>query len=165
MLSALLWGDRMKPIFMLIISIVICQLAGLIGSVFNIASLPTWYAGLSKPSFNPPNWVFGPVWTILFLLMGVSFYLVWNHGFSNSKIALWLFILQLVLNILWSALFFGLRNPGIAFVEIILLWISIAVTIFSFYSISRPAAWLMVPYILWVTFAAVLNFSIWMLNK
>jgi tryptophan-rich sensory protein len=155
----------MKPIFMLIVSVVICQLAGLIGSIFNFASIPTWYAGLTKPSFNPPNWVFGPVWTLLFLLMGISFYLVWSHGFGNSKIALWLFILQLVLNILWSALFFGLRNPGIAFVEIVLLWISIAATIFSFYSISRPAAWLMVPYIFWVTFAAVLNFSIWMLNK
>jgi len=150
---------------MLIIAIAICEFAGLLGSIFNFYSIPTWYAGLKKPSFNPPNWIFGPVWTILFLLMGISLYLIWTHGFGSSKIALWLFILQLVLNILWSALFFGLKNPGLAFAEIVLLWVSIAAMIFSFYSISEAAAWLMVPYILWVSFAAVLNFSIWMLNN
>ena len=155
----------MKNFLRLIISIVICQLAGFLGSIFNIASIPTWYVSLKKPIFNPPNWVFGPVWTILFLLMGISLYLVWSKGFEKNKIALYLFIAQFILNILWSALFFGLRLPLAAFIEIILLWLAILATIITFYRISSAAGLILIPYLLWVSFAAVLNFSIWMLNK
>lgn len=154
----------MKPknIIKLIISIIICQLAGIIGSFFNIKSIPNWYASLTKPSFNPPNWVFAPVWTFLFLLIGISLYLVWTKGFTKQ--ALIFFSIQLILNILWSALFFGLRNPFLAFIEIIILWTFILLTIISFYKISETAGILLIPYILWVSFAAVLNFSIYILN-
>ena len=152
----------MKNIIKLIISLVICQLAGVIGSFFNINSIPTWYATLNKPSFNPPNWVFGPVWTTLFLLMGISLYLVWTKGFTKQ--ALIFFSIQLFLNILWSALFFGLRSPLSALIEIIILWAFILLTIISFYKISKIAGILLIPYILWVSFAAVLNFSIYLLN-
>ncbi|MBN2052570.1 tryptophan-rich sensory protein [Candidatus Woesearchaeota archaeon] len=155
----------MKDFIRLIISIIICQLAGFLGGLFNIASIPTWYAALKKPVFNPPNWVFAPVWTFLFLLMGISLYLVWKKGFGNDKLALYFFIIQFLLNILWSALFFGLRMPLAAFVEIILLWIAILATIITFYKISSAAGIMLIPYLLWVSFAAVLNFSIWMINQ
>ncbi|MDD2656135.1 MAG: tryptophan-rich sensory protein [Patescibacteria group bacterium] len=152
----------------LTISIIGTQLAGVLGSVFNFVSIPTWYTTLNKPSFNPPNWVFGPVGTILFLMMGVAVYLVWTkktmfHG-KKKKEALQIYLLQLLLNVLWSALFFGILSPGLAFAEIIILWVSIAITIFKFNKFSTLAAWLLVPYLLWVSFASILNFSIWILN-
>ncbi len=162
----------------LIIAIVVSELAGIIGSVFTTPSIPMWYAGLVKPAFNPPSWVFGPVWTTLFALMGVSAWLVWKKLYSRFrgndrengndkriKIALGIFISQLVLNTLWSIIFFGLHSPGGAFIEIILLWLAILATIIAFAKISQPAAWLLVPYILWVSFASFLNYSIWQLNK
>lgn len=151
----------------LIISIVACQAAGVIGSVFTTSSIPTWYAALTKPSFNPPNWVFAPVWTTLFLLMGVSLYLVWQAGFEKPevKIAIYIFSIQLILNIAWSLLFFGLKIPLIAFIEIIVLWIAILFTIIKFYNISIIASLLLVPYLFWVSFAAVLNFFLWRLNS
>jgi tryptophan-rich sensory protein len=157
----------MNKIVLLIVSIVICQVAGFIGSIFTTRTIPTWYASLIKPVFNPPNWIFGPVWTALFFLMGVSLYLVWQKGFDNPqvKIALLIFAFQLVLNIIWSILFFGLRSPLLAFIEIIVLWIFILLTIICFYPISKPASYLLIPYILWVTFASVLNFAIFLLNK
>lgn len=165
----------------LIISLVIPQLAGAIGSFFTFPSIASWYAGLTKPSLTPPNWVFGPAWTILFLLMGIAFYLVWiNYGLiraNSSMVKNWrfgvgLFVFQLVLNTLWSIIFFGLttftinglNNIGLAFFEIIVLWLAIATTIFYFYKVSRTAAWLLLPYILWVSFAAYLNYMIWILN-
>ncbi len=153
-------------ILRLIVSIVICESAGIVGSLFTTPSIPTWYASLAKPSFNPPNWLFGPVWTILFLIMGISVFLVWNKGINRSdvKIALIIFAAQLLLNILWSVLFFGYHSPFAAFVAIICLWMTILVTIVIFYRISRVSAWLLIPYILWVSFAAVLNFFIWRLN-
>jgi benzodiazapine receptor len=153
-------------ILKLVASIIICQFAGFIGSIFTRASIPTWYAGLTKPSFNPPNWVFAPVWTLLFLLMGISAYLVWQQGLENKdvRVSLLIFGIQLVLNVLWTFLFFGQRSPLYAFVEIIILWIAIALTIFFFLQISRTAGLLLLPYLLWVTFAAVLNFSILKLN-
>lgn len=149
-----------------LISIIICQAAGFIGSIFTTSSIPTWYAFLQKPDFVPPNWLFAPVWTILFLLMGISAALIWQKGFKNKnvKTALIIFGIQLVLNTLWSFLFFGIRNPFYAFLEIIILWFAILLTIVSFYKISRPAVYLLIPYILWVSFAAFLNFSIWQLN-
>jgi tryptophan-rich sensory protein len=155
--------ETIYEILKLIGAIVICQLAGIIGSVFTVSSVGSWYMTINKPSFNPPSWVFGPVWITLYALMGIALYLVWRSG-SRSWLVLGVFGLQLVLNALWSILFFGLQSPGAAFIEIIFLWISIAASIVLFFGISRPAAYLLVPYILWVSFAAVLNFAIWRLN-
>lgn len=153
-------------IFKLILSVVICLGAGAIGSLFTASSIPTWYTTIEKPFFNPPNWIFGPVWTLLFIMMGVALFLVWNKGWQNKKvkIAMLIFGIQFLLNILWSILFFGFLSPFYAFVEIIFLWLAILVTIIYFYQISRPASWLLVPYIFWVSFASVLNFFIWRLN-
>lgn len=150
----------------LIISIAVCELAGIIGSVFTFPAIESWYRSIIKPSFSPPNWIFGPVWTTLFVLMGIALFLVWKKGFSTreSKIALGFFIIQLILNTLWSIIFFGLRNPGLAFIELIILWLAILATIITFAKISKPAAWLLIPYILWVSFAGFLNYTIWMLN-
>jgi tryptophan-rich sensory protein len=155
----------MKKSVLLVLCVVICLCAGAIGSFFTASSISTWYAGLNKPSFNPPSWIFGPVWTILYILMGVSLFLVVKRGFSKkNKLALKFFGVQLVLNTLWSILFFGLRNPLLAFVDIILLWIFILLTILKFYRISKWSSYLLMPYILWVSFASVLNYAIWMLN-
>ena len=150
----------------LILCIVGCELAGIIGSIFTFPSITTWYAGLAKPSFNPPNWLFGPVWTILYLLMGVSLYLFlqkWKPT-KEQKTGLTFFSIQLVLNLLWSIIFFGFPLPLIAFAEIALLWLSILFTLIYFRKPSEAAAWLLGPYLLWVSFAAALNFSIFLLN-
>jgi len=148
----------------LIVSIVICEFAGIIGSIFTTPAIGTWYAGLTKPSFNPPNWLFAPVWTLLFLLMGISLFLVWNSKSKSKKIAIYIFFGQLVLNILWSILFFGMKSPILGVFEIILLWIAILLTIISFVKISKPAGYLLIPYIIWVSFAAALNFALMVLN-
>ncbi|MBN2101953.1 MAG: tryptophan-rich sensory protein [Candidatus Aenigmarchaeota archaeon] len=150
----------------LIVSIVICQLAGIIGSFFTTPNIPTWYALVNKPWFNPPNWLFAPVWTTLFVLMGISLYLIWEKGLEKKDVrfAVSVFGIQLLFNVIWSVLFFGLQNPMLAFAEIIILWLSILATIVLFYKLSRPAALMLVPYIAWVTFAAVLNYYIWILN-
>jgi len=157
---------KINNTFKLVIAIVICELAGIIGSVFTTGSIVGWYAGIVKPTFNPPAWVFGPVWTTLFVLMGIAAFLVWRKGLEhrNVKIALSIFIGQLVLNTLWSIIFFGLHSPGGALVEIVFLWLAIVATIITFAKVSKPAAWLLVPYILWVSFAMYLNFTIWTLN-
>ena len=158
---------KIENILKLAASIMLCLSAGVIGSVFTMDSIPTWYAALEKPFFSPPNWVFAPVWTTLFILMGISLYLVWKKGIKTEgvKIALILFAAQLVLNTLWSIIFFGMRSPIYAFVEIVMLWILILFTIITFYKISKTASYLLIPYILWVSFAAVLNFSIFVLNS
>jgi len=148
----------------LVLSIIIPQLAGGIGALFTTSSIPTWYASIQKPSFNPHNWIFGPVWTTLFLLMGISLFLVWNEKSKLKKKAITFFGVQLGLNTIWSILFFGLHSPLLAFIEIILLWIAILFTIIYFSKISKTSAYLLVPYILWVSFAAVLNLSILLLN-
>ncbi len=147
-------------------SIIICLGAGLLGSLFTYGSIPTWYAGLVKPSFNPPNWLFAPVWTALYILMGIAAFLVWRRGLQTKgvKAALLAFLFQLVLNVAWSLIFFGWHAPFFAYLEIIVLWLAIVLTIIYFYRISRPAAWLLIPYLLWVSFASVLNFAIWRLN-
>lgn len=152
--------------FQVIIAILISEAAGIIGSVFTSPSIPTWYAGIIKPTFSPPNWVFGPVWTTLFALMGIASYIVWKKGFERRevRIALGMFALQLILNVTWSLIFFGLQNPALAFLEIIALWLAIALTIVSFYRINKNAAYLLIPYILWVSFAMFLNYTIWSLN-
>ncbi|MGB2990441.1 MAG: TspO/MBR family protein [Candidatus Zixiibacteriota bacterium] len=158
---------KIANILGLVISIAVCQLAGVIGSVFTSRTVTTWYVTLTKPSFTPPSWVFAPVWITLFLLMGVAAFMVWSKGLSDQrvKIALGMFILQLILNVLWSAMFFGLKSPLAGFIDIVILWSAILLTIMSFYRISTTAAVLLVPYFLWVSFAAVLNFSIWSLNR
>ena len=158
---------KIENIIKLAASIIICLMAGFIGSVFTVDSIQTWYMGIEKPFFNPPNWVFGPVWTTLFILMGISRYLVWSRGIktNDAKIALTLFAAQLVLNVLWSIIFFSLKSPFYAFIEIVILWTAILLTIIWFRKISKTAGYLLVPYILWVSFAAVLNLSIFLLNS
>jgi benzodiazapine receptor len=133
----------------LIFWILICELVGFIGSFFTYPAIPVWFAGLAKPFFSPPNWLFAPVWTVLFALMGVAIHLVLQAGFKNNKVrkAAEFFGLQMALNLLWSALFFGLRSPQSAFIEITGLWLAIAVTIWSFWRVSKQAALLMLPYI------------------
>jgi benzodiazapine receptor len=157
---------KTMEIVKLLISIVICQLAGIIGSIFTSSSVTTWYRSLAKPSFTPPNWLFSPVWISLFVLMGVSAFLIWNRGLSDSRVrvALTLFVGQLLLNILWSVLFFGFKSPLAGFIEILVLWIAIALTMISFWRISSLSSLLLLPYLLWVGFAAVLNYSILTLN-
>ncbi len=147
-------------------SILICQAVGIIGSFFTVSSVNTWYLGLTKPVFNPPNWIFSPVWITLFFLMGISLYIIWEKGIKTrqSKTALLIFSIQLALNALWSILFFGLKLPLYAFIEIIFLWAVILLSIIFFYRISKTAAYLLIPYILWVSFAAVLNYFIVYLN-
>ncbi len=158
---------KINNTFKLIIAIVVSELAGVIGSLFTVSAIPTWYAGLVKPALNPPAWVFGPVWTTLFALMGIAAFLVWKKGLDRRdvRIALGIFIGQLVLNTLWSIIFFGLHSPGWALIDITLLWLAILGTIIVFYKISRPAMFLLLPYILWVSFAGYLNYSIWTLNQ
>ena len=151
-------------VWKLIISIVLPFLAAAIGSVFTSSSVSTWYVELNRPVFNPPDWVFGPVWTLLYLMMGISLYLVWTSRSKHQEFAFIAFGAQLFLNALWSILFFGLKMPLLAFIEIVLLWIAIIATIFYFYRVKRSAAYMLVPYLLWVSFAAVLNLSIALLN-
>jgi len=147
----------------LIIALILPQLAGIIGSVFTISSIPTWYATLNKPFFNPPNWVFGPVWILLYFLMGISLYLVWESKKENKK-ALRIFGIQLALNTLWSIVFFGFHSPIGALIVIFALLMSIAVTILEFMKISKKVGYLLIPYILWTSFATLLNFAIFLLN-
>ena len=158
---------KTKNIGKILLAIVICELAGMIGALFTMPSIPTWYAGIIKPTFSPPNWIFAPVWTILFALMGIAAYLVYEKGTGKKvvKVALGIFVIQLILNIKWSLIFFGMHNPGLALVDIIFLWLTILLTIIAFSKISKPAAYLLIPYILWVSFASFLNFSIWQLNS
>jgi translocator protein len=147
-------------------AIVVCLSAGLIGSVFTSTSLATWYGIIEKPVLNPPSWIFGPVWTILYIMMGISVYLVWRLGLEKKgvRFALKIFGLQLLHNVLWSLLFFGMQNPALALVDIVLLWFTILWSIQLFYRLSRPASYLLIPYISWVSFAIYLNYSIWILN-
>lgn len=145
-------------------AILICVGMGFLGSLATTPSINTWYVTLNKPVFNPPNWLFAPVWTILFICMGISLYLVWQSKIKNKSLSLTYFYIQLILNLLWSFIFFTLHNPLFAFIEIIILWIFILLTIIGFYRISKPASLLLWPYLLWVTFASILNFSIYILN-
>lgn len=162
---------RVNNFFKLVIAIAVSEAAGIIGSFFTISAIPTWYAGLVKPALNPPAWVFGPAWTTLYALMGIAAWLVWRQWDQGDpstrlrvKTALAIFGLQLFLNAIWSIIFFGLHSPGWALVDIILLWLAIVWTMVVFYKISKPAAYLLVPYLLWVSFASYLNYSIWALN-
>lgn len=157
---------KINNFFKLIIAIVVSELAGVIGSIFTIPAIPNWYATLNKPTLNPPAWVFGPVWTTLYALMGIAAFLIWQKGWERKevKLALGTFCLQLFLNASWSIVFFGLQSPGLALLNILALWLAIVWTIIVFYRISLPAAYLLLPYILWTSFAAYLNYAIWILN-
>ena len=157
---------RLRYVFKLLISIVACQCAGLIGSVFTTTAIPTWYAALEKPIFTPPNWLFAPAWITLYLLMGISASIVWQRGLDVPRVrtALIIFLIQLILNALWSVVFFGLESPLYGVIVITVLWIAIVLTIVQFFRISTLAGALLLPYIGWVTFAAALNISIFMLN-
>lgn len=156
----------MSRIAKLLISVAVCLGAGAVGSIFTVQTIPTWYAGLIKPSFSPPNWLFAPVWTLLYILMGTSLYLVWRKGVKTKKIrdAIVVFAIQLFLNLVWSPVFFGARNVFLGFVVIVVLWFYIVKTIRVFAKIDRLASRLLYPYIAWVSFATILNFSIWILN-
>jgi len=159
-------GTRLREILKLLVSVAICQAAGALGSVATGPSIATWYATLEKPWFTPPNWVFAPVWLTLFVLMGIAVFLVWHRGLSNRriKVALALFAVQLILNVLWSVAFFGLKSPLAGLVVIVILWVAILMTLLCFFKISRSAGFLLLPYIVWVSIAAVLNTSILILN-
>lgn len=150
----------------LIISILIPLITGSIAGFFTTKGVDGWYAAAIKPSFNPPNWIFAPVWTALYILMGIALYLIWKSDAEKNikQTALILFAVQLTLNFFWSFIFFSLRQTGWAFVEIVVMWLSILFTILWFGKISSDAAWLLVPYISWVSFASLLNFYIWKLN-
>lgn len=154
----------MKKIIQLVIAILIVQSAGVIGSFATFSAIPTWYAGLIKPAFSPPSWVFGPVWTVLYTLIGISLFLVWQEKGKEKKAALSIFFVHLFLNALWSILFFGLHNPSLAFLEILLLLATLLVVMRQFWRIRPLAAYLLIPYLLWVSFAAFLNFALWQLN-
>lgn len=156
----------MSNILKLILSLVICQLAGFIGAIFTMDSIPTWYAALNKPSFNPPNNVFGPVWTILYVMMGISMFLIWKEGLKNKDVknAFIFFIIQLILNSLWSVVFFGAHSVLGGLIIIVLLWLAVLYCIISFRKISRVASILLIPYLLWITFATLLNYYILILN-
>ena len=156
----------MKDYFKLFISILICELVGILGTPFTMSAIPEWYSTLNKPFFSPPNWLFGPVWTLLYLMMGISFYLIWKQNWKTKelKTAGLYFFAQLFLNFIWSPVFFGLRNPVLGLVVIVALWFVLLVTMKKFYSLSRNAFYLLVPYLVWVSFATALNFAIVVLN-
>ena len=158
---------RGSDLLKLLASLTVVLAAGGIGSLATTRAIPTWYKGLVKPSFNPPEWLFGPAWTMLYLLMAVAVFLVWKQGFGvpGVKLALAVFLVQLVLNALWSVLFFGLRSPLAGLVEIAVLWVAILATIILFFRVSVPAGVLLLPYIAWVSFAALLNAAILRLNR
>jgi benzodiazapine receptor len=152
----------LTPLICILLTLIIGSLSGLA----NVGSINTWYAQLNKPSFNPPGYLFGPVWTILYLLMGVSLYLVWKAPDGKMRdYALIIFGIQMVLNFVWSFIFFYFHQPGWALVDIIALWVFIVAMIFIFYRISKVAALIQILYLLWVSFATVLNAAIWLLNK
>jgi translocator protein len=145
--------------------IIICEGVGILGSIFTIPSIQTWYATLNKPVFSPPNFVFGPVWTTLYCLMGISIYLILTKKLKKEKSQLIaLFSAQLFLNFLWSVIFFGLHLPGLAFAEIAMLWVSILLLIIKFWKFSKTASILLMPYLLWVSFASILNLFVAILN-
>ena len=149
----------------LVVSLTICAVASGIGGIITAGSVTTWYRTLQKPFFNPPDWVFAPVWTTLFVMMAVAAWRVWRvRHWPSTKTALMLHATQLVLNVMWSALFFGARSPGAALVDVVILLAFVLLTARAFHAIDRVAAWLMVPYAVWVAFATLLNVAIWRLN-
>ena len=151
----------------LLISLAICFAAEGLGGLFTAQSVGAWYLTLQKPAFTPPGWLFGPVWTLLYFMMGIALYLIWKRAEAGAegRGALMLFALQLLLNVAWSAVFFGRQSPLGGLLIIVALWLTLALTIWRFRQISPLAAGLLVPYLAWISFAAVLNFAIWRLNS
>lgn len=157
---------KTRSIIISTFSVLVCLLTGGISGWLSVNGMADWYSSLVKPFFNPPGYLFGPVWTILYMLMGISFSIVALSAFSTLKrLSVFLFCIQLLLNFLWSILFFRFHSPLLALFDIILLWIFILLMIIFFYKVKPIAAWLQLPYLIWVTFAAILNYSIWMLNR
>ena len=156
-----------NDIVKLAVSVIICIIPGFVGSMINMKAIPAWYAFIEKPSFAPPNWVFAPVWTALYIVMGVALFLVWRSGAGRPGFrgAMLAFAVQLVLNAVWTPVFFGLRSPLGALFVIAFMWISILITILRFFPFSRTAGVLLIPYLAWVSFATVLNFSFYLLNR
>lgn len=149
----------------LLLAVVGCELVGVLATPFTISSIPTWYAFLDKPQFSPPNWIFGSVWVALYFLMGVSVWLVWMGKKSPARQkGIVLFVVQLALNFLWSVIFFGFHQRFLALVDIGLLWAAIFMTMMTFYKVSPVASYLLIPYLMWVSFASILNVSIVLLN-
>lgn len=157
----------MSNIVKAIIAIALPLMVGATSGFFTVTGVESWYQTIQKPSWNPPNWIFGPVWTTLYIMMGVALFLVWKEDTSEElkKIAFTLFAIQLILNFFWSFIFFNQQQPGWALVEIIAMWVFILLTIFAFAQVNKTAAWLLVPYISWVSFATILNYTIWQLNR
>jgi tryptophan-rich sensory protein len=157
----------MKNWLKAILSLALPQIAGLTGAMFTVTGEGSWYRTIEKPEWNPPGWLFGPVWTTLYILMGIAFYLIWTSAadkrIKRPAMAFWL--IQLVFNLCWTLIFFYAQQIGYAFAEIVVLWLLILITILLFARISKLAAWLLVPYISWVTFAAVLTYTIWQMNQ
>lgn len=153
----------MKNLPKLLFSIGICEGAGIVGSFFTFSAIPAWYKFLNKPSFSPPNWLFGPAWTVLYFLMGISLYLIWTSR-KKTKEALLLFWIHLFFNATWSIAFFGLRSPFLGFINILILLFLILVVIYKFWKINKLAGALLLPYLVWVSFATVLNYNILILN-
>jgi tryptophan-rich sensory protein len=154
-----------KPI-RLIVAVLLPVLVGAVSGLFTASSVKTWFVTLNKPSFNPPSYVFAPVWTTLYIMMGIAFYLVWVSvtDKAQQRKAMTVYFIQLFLNFCWSFIFFYKQRPDLALIDIVFLWISIVATLVLFYRISKPAGWLLVPYLLWVSFASALNYAIWQLN-
>jgi len=155
-----------KKVLRFIISIIICQSAGIFGSLFTFEAVPDWYITLEKPFFAPPNWIFGPVWIILYYLMGVSLYIVWKDELKSKtrNVFFVVFAIQLILNALWSLLFFGLKSPLLGLIDILILDVMLVVTIFYATRVSKYAAMLLIPYMVWIIIASVLNYAILVLN-
>jgi translocator protein len=156
----------MKRIIKLVLSIFLCQLAGVAGSAFTKPAVDTWYAALEKPFFTPPSWVFAPAWITLYLLMGISAFLIWDRELESLEVkkALGVFLLQLIINASWSMVFFGLKQITLSVIVIATLWLAILWTMVLFYKISKTASFILIPYLSWVSFALLLNVSIWFLN-
>jgi len=156
----------MKDFSKLILSVACCESVGFLSIPFTISSIPTWYVTLNKPFFAPPSWVFGPVWTILYFLMGVAFYLIWKKGLDKKRVknACLFFLGQLMLNFIWTPIFFGLRSPLLALIVILLMLVLIVITMKKFYPITKLAFYFLVPYVVWVSFAALINGAIVLLN-
>jgi tryptophan-rich sensory protein len=156
---------RKNKYLILGISIILPLAIGFTSGLVTSENIPTWFASLKKPWFNPPNWIFAPVWTTLYILMGISSYIIFIKENSLSRFrSLYAYLVQLVLNFFWSIIFFGMHRPDFSLIEIVVLWFSILITILNFGKLSKMAAWLMVPYITWVTFATILNFHFVILN-
>lgn len=151
--------------FKIAVCIFLCVAFGLLSGFSTVESINNWYRFINKPSWNPPNWLFGPVWTLLYIMMGIAVALIWHSSDQNKKTAIGIFIIQFVLNLAWSFIFFNMQKVGWAFAEIVIMLLFIALTILLFYRINKTAAWLMLPYLCWVSFATVLNGTIWYLNS